>query len=485
MNKTSFTTGLSLVLGGMACASDFTWSFPDAAVAPKAEICTFLYGKTWAYSFEMDDNPAGAFTIAKPLFDACTATDAPPGVPGGHLRHLPGTLAIIACALDNGNGTNISLEQLKTVLADGWSIANHGYWSTGIHWDKALANDAWMYHREFFWGQFFISRYLWEGKRACTGMVFPNGDPGYIPFLEEYGFLLGTRYADSPHNVLADGTTRKVNWLDCGRLMLDTGHWQSLGQLDPLWLLPKEVREGDWLIDFTHGISEEGKGNHEAAAKRLEYIRKTWGSDGADNVWFAPSDRVAEYRKAAEAATVAVTRNTVTVSLPDKVYAAPLTLKILGIDPKAELRAPEGGLVYRDADGAVYLTTPVLGTRVNPHPAGNLSLVYDADLKVATREAPGEAQEISFDKPVKLAAVRLRQMGGLPEGFRLDLRFVTPDGKEVPFNDSKYAKWIKLGDAWGNWRLFPLLPDEEPLPVVAVRFNAVPAFNRVEVWAVE
>ena len=48
-----------------------------------------------------------------------------------------------------------------------------------------------------------------------------------------------------------------------------------------------------------------------------------------------------------------------------------------------------------------------------------------------------------------------------------------------------YAKWIKLGDAWGNWRLFPLLPDEEPLPVVAIRFNAVPAFNRVEVWAAE
>ena len=485
MNKTSFATGLSLVLGGMACASDFTWSFPDAAVAPKAEICTFLYGKTWDYSFEMDDNPAGAFTIAKPLFDACTATDAPPGVPGGNLRHLPGTLAIIACALDNGNATNISLEQLKTVLADGWSVANHGYWSTGIHWDKALANDEGMYRREFFWGQFFISRYLWDGKRACTGMVFPNGDPGYIPFLREYGFLLGTRYADSPHNVLSAGgadATGKVNWLDCGRLMLDSGHWQSQGGLDPLWLLPKEVREGDWLIDFTHGISEEGKGNHEAAARRLEYIRKTWGSDGADNVWFAPSDRVAEYRMAAEAATVAATRDSVTVSLPDTVYAAPLTIRLRGIDPGAELTAPEGGLVYRDAEGAVYLTTPVIGSCVNPHPAGGLFLAHSADLKVA---AGGEPQEIAFEKPVKLAGVRLRQMGGLPEGFELALRFVTPDGREVPFHEDKYAKWVKLGNAWGNWRLFPLLPDEEPLLVSAIRYNAVPSFNRVEVWAVE
>ena len=76
-------------------------------------------------------------------------------------------------------------------------------------------------------------------------------------------------------------------------------------------------------------------------------------------------------------------------------------------------------------------------------------------------------------------------MGELPEGFELGLRFVTPDGKEVPFHEAKYAKWVKLGNAWGNWRLFPLLPDEEPLPVSAIRYNAVPAFNRVEVWAAE
>ena len=68
----------SLALGlGAASAAEFVWEFPAAPAAPKAEICTFMYGKTWAYSFEMDDNPAGAFTIAKPLFDQCKATAAP------------------------------------------------------------------------------------------------------------------------------------------------------------------------------------------------------------------------------------------------------------------------------------------------------------------------------------------------------------------------------------------------------------------------
>ena len=76
-------------------------------------------------------------------------------------------------------------------------------------------------------------------------------------------------------------------------------------------------------------------------------------------------------------------------------------------------------------------------------------------------------------------------MGDLPAGFQLDLRLVTPEGKEVPFNMGKYAKWVKLDNAWGNWRLFPQLPDEKPVPVKALRFNAAPCFNRVEAWAVE
>lgn len=483
MKKILIGLGATIVTCGVSAAAEFTWTFPAAKAAPKVEVCTFQYGKTWAYSFEMDDNPASAYTVAKPLFDKLQATDAPTGVKGGKAYSMPGTLGIFAVAIDNGKpGVNLSSEKLKELVANGWSIANHGYWSTGVHWDKSKANDEGMYRREFFWGQFFISHYVWDGKRACTAMVFPNGDPGYIPYLNQYGILLGTRVADTPHNVLGDSTTcKKVNWLDCGRSYLDSGHWKSQGQLDPLWCLPKSVSEGDWFIDFTHGISDPGTDAYAAASNRLEYIRKTWGVDGADNVWLTTSDRVAQYRQAAEAAKVIAAKNKITVTLPDTVLQSALTLKITGLPAKAKLQAPEGGVIYRDAKGDVFLTTPVIGKNITNHPAGNLVKAYEAEIKVGHGETI--AQEIKLGKTVKFAGMRLLQFGDLPDGFNINLRLVTPDGAEVPFNFAKYDKWVKLDNAWGSWRLFPQLPDEKALPITAIRYNAVQAFKKVEVWA--
>ena len=465
-------------------ASEFTWTFPETGTAPTAEICTFLYGKTWAYTFEMDDNPLGAYTIAKPLFDRLTATDAPTGVQGGTAYSMPGTLGIIANTIDNMKpSVNITVAQMKELIAAGWSISNHGYWHTGIHWDPEKANDEAMYRREFFWGQFFISHYIWDGQRSCTAMVFPNGDTGYGPYLEQYGILVGTVCASTPHNVLRSGTNgSKVNFLDCGRSNLDEGNWRDHSDLDPLWLLPENFEEGDWFIDFTHGISEPGKGTYAAVSNRLEYIRTKWGAGGADNVWLATTDRVAQYRKAAEAATVSVTGGKVTVSLPETVIQSALTLKISGIPASAQLTAPEGGRLYRNAAGDVFLTTPVIGEKITNHPAGNLVKAHEAEIKVSAGSVV--AQEITFDEPVKFAGMRLLQFGDLPsDGFDINLRLVTANG-EVPFNFAKYNKYVTLGNAWGTWRLFPQLPDEEALPIIGVRYNAVQAFKKVEIWAV-
>ena len=478
MNKILIGLGAIIVTCGVS-AAEFTWTFPAARKAPNVEICTFQYGKTWAYSFEMDDNPASACTIAKPLFDKLQATDAPAGVKGGKAYSMPGTLGIFAVAIDNGKpGINLTSENLRELVANGWSISNHGYWSSGIHWDKSKANDEGMYRREFFWGQFFISQYVWDGMRSCTSMVYPNGDYGYKKYLSDYGILVGTLVAGTPQNVLAShDSVRKVNWLDAGRTNLDNGDWKS----DPLHLLPKSFAEGDWFVDFTHGISEPGKGTYEAISERLEYIRKTWGADGADNVWLTTSDRVAQYRHAAEAAKVTAARNKITVALPDTVLQSALTLKISGIPASAKLKAPEGGVVYRDAKGDVFLTTPVIGKNITNHPAGNLEKVHEAEIKVGHGQIV--PQEIKFGKTVRFAGMRLLQFGDLPDGFNIDLRLVTPDGSEVPFNFAKYDKWIKLDNAWGSWRLFPQLPDEKAMPITAIRYNAVQAFKKVEVWA--
>jgi beta-glucanase (GH16 family) len=464
-------------------ASEFTWTFPETGAAPTAEICTFLYGKTWAYTFEMDDNPLGAYTIAKPLFDRLTATDAPSGVQGGVVYSMPGTLGIIANTIDNMKpSVNITVEQMKELIAAGWSISNHGYWHTGIHWDPEKANDEAMYRREFFWGQFFISHYIWDGQRSCTAMVFPNGDTGYGPYLEQYGILVGTVCASTPHNVLRSGTNgSKVNFLNCGRSNLDEGNWRDHSDLDPLWLLPENFEEGDWFIDFTHGISEPGKGTYAAASNRLEYIRTKWGAGGADNVWLATTDRVAQYRKAAEAATISVTGGKVTVSLPETVIQSALTLKISGIPASAQLTAPEGGRLYRNAAGDVFLTTPVIGEKITNHPAGNLVKAHEAEIKVGAGSIV--AQEITFNEPVLFAGMRLQQFGDLPDGFDINLRLVTSNG-EVPFNFAKYNKYVNLGNAWGTWRLFPQLPDEEALPIIGIRYNAAQAFKKVEIWAV-
>ena len=171
----------------------------------------------------------------------------------------------------------------------------------------------------------------------------------------------------------------------------------------------------------------------------------------------------------------------ITVTLPDTVLQSALTLKITGLPAKAKLQAPEGGVIYRDAKGDVFLTTPVIGKNITNHPAGNLVKAYEAEIKVGHGETV--AQEITFGKTVKFAGMRLLQFGDLPDGFNINLRLVTPDGAEVPFNFAKYDKWVKLDNAWGSWRLFPQLPDEKALPITAIRYNAVQAFKKVEVWA--
>jgi hypothetical protein len=76
---------------GHLSAAEWTWAWtlaPGDKVST-AEICTFKYGKTWAYAVEIDDGPKWVRTFAAPFLAGYHYTDAPPGVPGGSRLTTP------------------------------------------------------------------------------------------------------------------------------------------------------------------------------------------------------------------------------------------------------------------------------------------------------------------------------------------------------------------------------------------------------------
>lgn len=461
--KTALLPAVAALLASSASATTWKCALPIARgeKAPKVEICALKYGKIWAYAFEQDDSPASTLTVSQPFFAKYQWNDAPPGVAGGRNWPFVGTAAVILGSVGS-NDSVLSFGQIARLQTLGWGIANHSFWHSGIHWDAAQRNTPEQNRRELFWSQTFFAELVGQG-RAATHFVYPNGDYNYAPFLGEYGLLSGSLVAgSSPRNTLDS----KLDWLHFSRSYLDEPVWSKTGET--MQDFPAAPQVGDFLIDFTHGMDADAESpNRKRWAARLEQISQKWGPRGDNSMWVAPSPEVVNYRLAARAAKAKIEAGQVSIELPEGAPGSALTLKISGLSANSKPKTPAGATAYRRGD-TLWLTTPLIGEVGAPAPSPRVRRIYD-----------GEVKNLSWDKPVAIAAVRIKRSGAISPGYELKIRAATPAG-ETQIGAASRAELEKV---WG-YQMFATLPDRAAISTKELRVAGDAGLSRMEVWAV-
>ena len=457
--------GLALV------GAEWSWSWQPAAgaAAPRAELCPFKYGKRWAYAVEIDDGPKWARAFAVPFLAEHTYTDAPPGVAGGRPRPFVGGLAVIVNAV-GANDAIVDWDDLKAMSAAGWGVLNHSLSHSGRSWgDEAGRLNDDQIREDGFWSQALIAYGLGTG-RAPTGYVYANG---YVDYnrggaLDRLGVRIATRVGGQTP---ADVTTGEVAWLDYGRTYLDEEPWARDGKGEPMAGFP--VLDGDgpvkrFVIDFTHGIDRKPESpNHQRWRTRLATISTRWGAAGRDNLWCAPTDEVADYLRASRVAKVAATRDKLTVSIPDDIPGAALTVRLSGIPEQAQLSAPPGGVLHRQGDTA-WITTPPIGQPGAPAPLPALRQVY-----------AGPPGTITFDRPAAVAGVAVRIGHELPFRFSYRVLLKTAAGERQLVEKQMPAGWFV------GTNFHAVLPNADPITATGLTLPPQPGIHQVVVWAVD
>ena len=452
-------------------AETWTWQWPVQKDKPKASICPVKYGKDWAYVLEIDDSPSCTKTVAEPMLSQYKYTDAPTGIKGGKENTFKGTVAIFAICVDCKNSSYLSWEQVKDLKNKGWGIANHGYWSTGNHWDPKKRLDKEQFERELFWCQAFLAHYINDGKLAPSHMVYPNGDHYYKAYMGKYGILSGST-TGGKRPIKLDKDNLDITSL--GRNNMDWWGWNKKGG-ETMYQFPKDGPGKNTLhIDFTHKISDKKDSAHyQAWAKRLKTIGNTYGAKGKDNVWSAPTGEIIAYFLARKNAKFDIADNKLTLEIPAKYAKGGLTIKITGISPDAKLEAPKGGSLYRNGD-TVWVTTPDFGNYRATAPETQMKCVFFGKF----------SEKIVLKEPVNLACVRLLQMGGVKKDFRPEITLVAPDGTKSKLNVDKILKWAPIKNRYGVWLMFPTIPDEKA-PLVKEILLSPSKLKQIEVWAVK
>ena len=445
-----------------ATSWDFKWKPAKGEVAPTVEVSPLKYGKTWAYSVEIDDGPASTLSVVAPLLEGFSFTDAPPGIAGGKARPFVGGAAIFLLRFDTGNSTLLSADDAKKLRERGWGMLNHSYWHSGVHWDRALSNKPADWRRELFWSQSLWPALLGEG-RAATHLVYPNGDPGYRDYTAEFGLQSASRVGGSSPRRADD----KAVWLDLDRNYLDEGAWAK--ENNALSGLPDSPKAGDFIIDFTHGIDAPGSVNFQRWQTRLEHIAGKWGAQGDDSLWCAPTDAVVNYARAAKAARVSAKAGGVHVDFPPDLPGSALTLHLKGLAPSAKLVAPQGGNLFRSGDEA-WITTPTLG-QVGAKPPAKLKCVFR-----------GPLGDVKLDAPHKIAGIRVLQSGDTGKDWKLSLQLIGKNGETTELVRPEKAT---LGAQWGSWLLFPAMPDREAITAQEIHAPTNRALSQMEVWALD
>lgn len=442
------------------------WSFEwtpaaDESASVKAEVTPLKYGKVWAYAVEIDDGPECTLTVAEPLLKKFAFTDAPPGIPGGRPMPFVGGAAIFLMRAVTTNKTFLSIDQLHELEARGWRVINHSYWHTGNHWDPAAKLTPAQFRRELYWSQALLAALVWNG-RSDTHFAYPNGDYNYAPYLAEFGIRSASSVGGNVRTLSgpADSFLRlQRNWLDQKR-------WAADG--DALHRVPvTEPAQGDLMIDFTHSMdADPASDNSLRWVQRLTAIASRFGKDGSDTLWCAPTAELVAYTLAAREAKTEVRKGRLTVMLPDSAPGSALTVKLSGVSPRSQFKAPEGGAVYRQG-GDVWITTPLLGKRGAEPPKPLLKRVYQ-----------GPVANVKFPVPAKIAGVRIQQAGRLMENLKITL--VTPTGST---DELVPADQAAVKQNWGVWLLYPTLPDRPAVLAREVMVTSDPALKEMEIWA--
>jgi hypothetical protein len=446
-------------------AASFTWEWKPAAgeAAPSAEVCPLKYGKEWAWTLEIDDGPSTAMSVSQPLLSRFQYTDAPPGLKGGALRPLVGSVAVMMVRVDCQNSRYLTWEDLKKLESLGWGVLNHSYWHTGNHWDPTKYLKPEQFRRELFWSQALLAAMLWDG-RAASQFVYPNGDWHYGEHLKEFGIRGATHVGGKGRKAGGTSEERKSR----NRNHLDEGVWAKNG--DPMAFFPKAgPAPGELVIDFTHGMNEDPSSpNRKRWEERLTRIAADFGKDGADTMWGGTTEEVADYAMAAPEAKATAAPGKLTVELPDDSPGAALTVHLKGLNPSSEMKPPQGGVLHRKGDEA-WVTLPRLGQpRGVPAPSPRVK-----------RLLAGKAEDTPLSPPAPVAAVRLLQQGKLPSG---------PPRVELVLEDGT-TREVKPGaetppDLSGLWLLYSTVPDMPAPKAKEVRVEPNPSVKQMEIWTV-
>lgn len=452
-------------------AAEWTWEWtPAAGEGPvKAEICPLKYGKTWAYAIEIDDGPKWVRSFAVPFFATYRYTDAPPGVAGGAPRPFVGSVAAVASAI-GANDAAVDGGDFAALAAVGWGVMNHSMYHDGRSWgDEGGRLDDRRVREDAFWSQVLIAAAM-PGGRAPTGAVYANGYTDYNrnDALRSVGIGIATRVGASG---IRDTGSPRVAWLDFPRSYLDESAWTNEWSKGAVMAdFPGAAGEGpgprSLVVDFTHDIAREAdSANQKRWRERLETIEKRWGISGTDTLWGAPTAEVADYVRAAAAATVQVSRGKVTVRLPDGIPGSALTVRLSGLGPKAVAKPPKDGVLHRQGAEA-WVTGPLLGTAGTAPPA--VRCVYD-----------GKAGSIDLPAGTTVAGVWLRYAGELPAGFAYPLALRTASGeKQLPGRPLR-AGWFAGSEVRA------LLPDEPAVTATGIIAGTHPRVTGMRVWAVD
>ncbi|MGE5609052.1 MAG: hypothetical protein ACM359_07345 [Bacillota bacterium] len=462
------------LLADSVSATEWTWTWkpaPGDDKTPTAEICTFKYGKRWAYAIEIDDGPKWIASFAVPFLAQYHYTDAPPGVPGGIKKPFVGSAAVIVGATGN-NDSLLNWDDLAKLFDSGWGVMNHSYDHHANDWsgESAKLNDQQAY-ADAFWSQTILAAKL-PGGRAPTGAVYANG---YLAYnrnnaLAACGIGIATRVgSDSPRDVLDPQT----KWLDFNRSYLDEKVWSNeQNQGKPMADFPGGEQDGppanSLVIDFTHEIERKpGSANQDRWRNRLKTIESRWGVGGGDSLWCAPTGEVADYIRAAHAAKLTMTSGKLTVSLPDGLPGSALTLRLRGIGNQAIVQAPEGGSLYRQGN-AIVLTSPRIGPWGTNPPHPRLKCIYN-----------GPAVSVDFSKPVRVAGVTMRIFGNPPSALRYRLAVRTSKGEEIFADRTVGPGWVVGG------HLCPIIPTSASITGTGVVVTGAEPLKTMAIWAID
>jgi hypothetical protein len=274
-------------------------------------VATLRDDKRWAYSLTFDDGEYTVYSHAWP-----------------ELRRFGYTagVAVIGRWLDRDDSLDFGYcrtEEIRELLAAGWSVFNHSQNHSNSPADISLV-EAQLCQQAIF-------NHL-DGYRA-TVFTVPHTNQGWMPIMDAHGHDLGLRlvqlYADDGQVIaVVDGAFQvgsrphRMGRRDI-KLWVD-GDYNIFDQASKRANAPSPQHV--WVSLHSHNVNYDQ--DWCAVAESTSYLYHRYGAGGSDEVWVAPADQVHQYLVTRTYATVERTTAPGNVSMdPGPVAIAPLTVR--------------------------------------------------------------------------------------------------------------------------------------------------------------